>query len=608
LKGGPNAAYGISGRSWDEAFWKPSATARADLTELIFVGPESPNPNQRPYNRDLNNFGPAVGFALQLPWFGKGRTTIRGGYQLSYMGGGQANAVEPVIANPPGSTYADTYTLTNTYLNLATMSSVIPVPKTVNPMQPFPLSDRTQTISVYDSKYETPYIHNLTLALTRNVGSNLTVDLKYIGTLSRKSNNTFNINTPNFVTNGLLAAFNAARTGDDTNAAATLLDHLFAPVRGTKSGAAYLRASTRTYSLVQARTLLANGNYQNLAMLINLWSDPNAASGTTTNGWLLRAANALYPGEFPENFIVANPQFNTVNILGNRGYSNYHSMQAQITMRPTQGISFQMSYTLSKGLGLAGSSPTDPRNFDADYTATGSDRRHVFTSYGTFELPLGPRRLLFGNSSGLLARFLESWQASWIVNMSTGSPLNFTGTPSMLYGTGVPDQVGPFPFNKIGVHWKNNAYRGNYFDNSLQFVNDPQRSWVTTKDSLNQQCTLVAVADSNGSIVLQNPQPGNRGNFGFNRFYGPGSWNADVALSKLVRISESKSIQIRVDATNIFNHPTPAGSAVATTPGAITYYAGAPAGLSLSSGSTYAGDLNAKVGQRTFQAKIRFNF
>ena len=81
-----------------------------------------------------------------------------------------------------------------------------------------------------------------------------------------------------------------------------------------------------------------------------------------------------------------------------------------------------------------------------------------------------------------------------------------------------------------------------------------------------------------------------------------------MALSKLVKINESKSIQIRVDATNIFNHPTPAGSAIQTTPGARTYYAGAPAGLNLVSGSTYAGDLNAKVGQRTFQARIRFNF
>ena len=32
--------------------------------EMIYVGPNSPNPDQRIYNRDLNNFGPAVGFRI----------------------------------------------------------------------------------------------------------------------------------------------------------------------------------------------------------------------------------------------------------------------------------------------------------------------------------------------------------------------------------------------------------------------------------------------------------------------------------------------------------------------------------------------------------------
>ena len=145
MKGGVEAAYGISGRSWDEAFWKPSTEDRADLTELIFVGPNSPNPDQRPYRRDLNNFGPAVGFAWQLPWFGKGKTTMRGGYQLSYTGGGQAAAVEPSLQIRRAAPIADTYTLNNTYLNLANLASVVPVPQTVNPMRPFPVTDRTQS-------------------------------------------------------------------------------------------------------------------------------------------------------------------------------------------------------------------------------------------------------------------------------------------------------------------------------------------------------------------------------------------------------------------------------------------------------------------------------
>jgi hypothetical protein len=80
-----------------------------------------------------------------------------------------------------------------------------------------------------------------------------------------------------------------------------------------------------------------------------------------------------------------------------------------------------------------------------------------------------------------------------------------------------------------------------------------------------------------------------------------------MALSKEIRITEGKSMQFRVDVTNIFNHPTPGGSATATTPGAVTYYASNPA-LNLAGASTYVGDLNAKAGQRSFQARLRFSF
>jgi hypothetical protein len=599
LKGGPGAAYGLSGRSWEEAFWKPSATPRGDLTELIFIGPGSPNPDQRPYQRDRNNFGPAVGFAWQLPWMGKGKTLLRGGYQLSYTTTGQANSVEGIIANPPGSIYPNTYTATNNYLSIANLSSVIPVPQNLSPMKANLVTERTQALSVYDADFQTPYIHNLTLSLTRTIRSNLTLDVKYIGTMSRKSISNFNINTPNFLTNGLFEAFNAARYGEDTGPGAALLDKIFDKVKGSKTGVEYLRTSTRALSGVQANKLLANGNYQNLATLISNWSDPNAAAGTTTNGWLLRTAG------FGENLVVANPQFSTVTVTGNKGYANYHSMQAQVTMRPTAGISFQMSYTWSKNLGNSASTPTDPRDFDADYTVTSSDRRHMFTSYGTVELPFGPNRWLFNKSTGTFARLLENWQASWVVNLSSGSPVNWTAA-SMLYNTGVPDQVGKFPFDKIGVYWEPGARRGNYFQNSLTFVTDPQRSRVTTKNNLNSLCDLSAVADTNGNIILQNPLPGTRGNFGFNRLYYAGSWTADMALSKSVNLSESKSIQVRVDAKNIFNHPMP-GTATAVTGGSPTIYA-APPTLNLSGGATFAGDIPSKAGLRAFQARIRFSF
>ena len=603
LDGGPDAAWGISGRSWDEAFWKPSETPRAGLTELAFVGPGTDNPDQRPWPRDFNNFGPAVGFALQLPWLGAGKSVLRGGYQLTYSGTGNAVTFENNVANIAGSTYSPNLALTSTYLDLAHIDNVLPLTQTIIPMRPFPLEDRTQTITVYDSDYQSPMIHNLTMSLTRNFGNRLTVDLKYIGTLARENISTFNINTPNILENGLKEAFDAARYGDDANPATALLDLIFKPVRGTTSGAEYLRTSTRFQGAVQVRRHLADGNYQAVAQAINIWNNPLAPATTYTNGYLLRESG------LGENFIVANPQFTTVNVTGNKGYSNYHSMQAQVTLRPTAGFSFVSSYTWSKNLGISGSNPSDPMNFDADYTAVASDRRHVFSSYGTFNLPIGPNGLLLKSNNGVLSRVFQDWQASWIFSASTGAPLNWTAS-NMSYGTTVPNLVADFPWDKVGYYWPEGEVRGNLFQNSLQTVDDPQCALLqgTPTTGLRAQCTLNAVADVDGNIILRNPLPMEQGNFGYSRIYGLGSWNLDMAISKTVRLVEGKSIQIRVDASNIFNHPTPGGAATQTTPGSTTYYASNPVLSLTGSDGSFVGNLNGKAGNRAFQARVRFNF
>src|SRR6185295_11348921 len=108
------------------------------VTVIDFFGPESPNPGMRAIPADYKDFGPAVGFAYQAPWFGANRTTIRGGYQISYTdsrarststlpGGTQA-----AIGNNPGSAYTVTGAtqltnrFPNTYLDLKSISTIVP--------------------------------------------------------------------------------------------------------------------------------------------------------------------------------------------------------------------------------------------------------------------------------------------------------------------------------------------------------------------------------------------------------------------------------------------------------------------------------------------------
>src|SRR5207253_2403870 len=130
----------------------------------------------------------------------------------------------------------------------------------------------------------------------------------------------------------------------------------------------------------------------------------------------------------------------------NLGEANYHSLQTQFSLRPTAGVSLQATYTFSRNLGMnpgegpngTGATFTDPTNRSLDYTLLGSNRKHSLVTYGSYALPLGPNKLLFTGASGVWARLVENWQASWIVNMTSGGPASILAQ-SMLYGNGVPD-------------------------------------------------------------------------------------------------------------------------------------------------------------------------
>ncbi len=158
-----------------------------------------------------------------------------------------------------------------------------------------------------------------------------------------------------------------------------------------------------------------------------------------------------------------------------------------------------------------------------------------------------------------------------------------------LYANGVPDVGGGFDPGKAQVRWENGAVAGNYFGNAYTKVTDPQCSAVAP--SLRSICTLSAIADSSGSVVLQNPLPGKRGNLGQNVIELPASWTFDASLAKRFRITESKSFVVRMDATNVFNHPQPANP-----------------DLDLNSAVRF-GNIATKMNTvRQFQAQVRIDF
>ena len=122
-------------------------------------------------------------------------------------------------------------------------------------------------------------------------------------------------------------------------------------------------------------------------------------------------------------------------------------------------------------------------------------------------------------------------------------------------------------------------------------MKDPQCNAVGT--ALASLCTLQAIADSStGQILLQNAQPGRRGILGQYVIRGPALPRIDGNISKSFHITESKSVQLRVDAYNVMNHP------LASTPNVNIN----------GTGTTAFGQITNKTGQRRFQGQLRINF
>src|SRR5205085_4422892 len=146
------------------------------------------------------------------------------------------------------------------------------------------------------------------------------------------------------------------------------------------------------------------------------------------------AGGLLRNGGLPENLIVANPQFLNVEMSTNPGSSTYHSLISQFTKRFSHGFTNQVSYTWSRSLGEfdsdGGRNTTDfsifrvidPRNRRENKTLI-NHRTQDIRSNGTWQLPFGPQRKVLGNSSGLIARFVEQWQLGGIFSWNSGAPL-----------------------------------------------------------------------------------------------------------------------------------------------------------------------------------------
>jgi hypothetical protein len=202
------------------------------------------------------------------------------------------------------------------------------------------------------------------------------------------------------------------------------------------------------------------------------------------------------------------------------GESEYHSFQAKITRRFSQGLSLLGAYTLGRArdngpapfnLGRNNQAPQDPFNLDAEWGPSANDVTHTFVGSFLYELP-------FWRTMTGLRGALGGWQVNGILNMRSGLPFNVIRNGD--------DPVSP-------------GLRPN-------LVGDPELS--RSDRSLTRYFNTAAFSQQG----LGFSQPGNAGR---NILRGPGYINLDVSLFKNFRLTNTLSAQVRVEAFNLTNTP-----------------------------------------------------
>jgi hypothetical protein len=189
-----------------------------------------------------------------------------------------------------------------------------------------------------------------------------------------------------------------------------------------------------------------------------------------------------------------------------------------------------VSYTYSKSLDMASNfadqiDPYDPKLLRG---LSSFDMRQNFVTSYTYTLPIV--RLVHENN-----RLTQDWSISGITRFSTGFPVTLMNPndTSLIgtFGNGINnltvDALDYTPGHLSGDH---NPRDGQTYFNTSLFA-------------------LPADAPAAGNTIANTI-----GNSGRRFFSGPGINNFDMTVQKDVKFTESKSLQIRVDAFNVFNH------------------------------------------------------
>ena len=204
----------------------------------------------------------------------------------------------------------------------------------------------------------------------------------------------------------------------------------------------------------------------------------------------------------------------------NMGNSNYNALD--LSVKHTSGqLTLLASYTYGKSLDDSSNlqEQVNPFNYRAEYGVSAFDIKHNFVLSYNYTLPVDK---LLGSEN----RLTEGWAISGITRFATGLPVALTsnGDNFLVYAqnNGI---------NSVSIDLPNMA------PGNLDINHNPRNGAPYFNTALFTPNAL-----------------GTQGNAPRRPFYGPGVNNWDVALHKVTKLTETKSLELRFETFNTFNH------------------------------------------------------
>jgi hypothetical protein len=239
------------------------------------------------------------------------------------------------------------------------------------------------------------------------------------------------------------------------------------------------------------------------------------------------------------------------------GNSVYHSGSIRLRKRMAHGIAVSGTYAYSKSIDDASSIggggtvvAQNPFDIAGDRGLSSFDQRHKFTGNWIYELPFGENHRFAKN--GALSHILGGWQ--WSGDFTIGSGLYFT-----------PRVLG----NSLDIgRGVSGSLRANATGAPLSLSNPTTLEWFNTAAFCSPSSSFGSNTPGSGSTCA-NPTGSSFGDAGRNTIEGPGQITFDMNFAKIITIKESRALELRIQAANVFN--TAHFAAINTIVNSLTY-------------------------------------